>query len=88
MSNKPQSGKNSGMLVDSLHFDRSKSTIEQLDALPPSRLTFVHLCDAPAEQPTTTEAMIFTARAKRLVPEGPGLRRRDSLVGRMDVGSA
>jgi hypothetical protein len=37
--------KNSGILVDVLHFDRSASTIEQLDAVPPPRLPFVHLCD-------------------------------------------
>ena len=51
-----------------LDFDRPASTIEQLDALPPSRLPFVHLCDAPAEKPTTTEAMIFAARTERLAP--------------------
>ena len=59
---------NSGILVDALHFDRSASTIEQLDAVPPARLPFVHLCDAPAEKPTTTEAMIFAARTERLAP--------------------
>jgi sugar phosphate isomerase/epimerase len=59
---------NSGILVDALHFDRSASTIEQLDAVPPSRLPFVHLCDAPAKKPTTMEAMIFTARSERLAP--------------------
>jgi sugar phosphate isomerase/epimerase len=36
---------NSGILADALHFDRSASTIEQLDAVPPSRLPFAHLCD-------------------------------------------
>jgi sugar phosphate isomerase/epimerase len=59
---------NSGILVDALHFDRSASTIEQLDAVPPSRLPFVHLCDAPAEKPATTEAMISAARTERLAP--------------------
>jgi sugar phosphate isomerase/epimerase len=65
--------KNSGILVDVLHFDRSGSTTEQLDALPPSRLPFVHLCDAPAEKPTTTEAMIFAARTERLAPGEGGI---------------
>ena len=65
--------KNSGILVDVLHFDRSASTIEQLDAVPPPRLPFVHLCDAPAEKPTTTEAMIFTARTERLAPGEGGI---------------
>ena len=64
---------NSGILVDMLHFDRSASTIEQLDAVPPSRLPFVHLCDAPAEKPITTEATIFAARAERLPPGEGGI---------------
>ena len=59
---------NSGILVDALHFDRSASTIEQLDAVPRSRLPFVHLCDAPAEKAATMEAMILTARTERLAP--------------------
>jgi sugar phosphate isomerase/epimerase len=67
---------NSGILVDTLHFDRSASTIEQLDSVPPSWLPFVHLCDAPAEKPTTTEATIFAARAERLPPGEGGIDLR------------
>jgi sugar phosphate isomerase/epimerase len=67
---------NSGILVDVLHFDRSGSTIEQLNGVPPSWLPFVHLCDAPGEQPATTEAMIFTARTERLPPGEGGIDLR------------
>jgi len=77
--------KNSGILVDVLHFDRSASTIEQLDALSPSRLPFVHLCDAPAEKPTTMEAMIFTARCERLAP-GEGNINLQSIMRHMPPG--
>ena len=62
-----------GILVDTLHFDRSGSTLEQLDAVPPSRLPLVHVCDAPAEKPTTTEGLLHHARAERLPPGEGGL---------------
>jgi len=62
-----------GILVDTLHFDRSGSPFEQLDRVPPSRLPLVHVCDAPAEKPTTTEGLLHTARAERLPPGEGGI---------------
>lgn len=62
-----------GILVDTLHFDRSGSSYEQLDAVPPSRLPLVHVCDAPAEKPTTTEGLLHNARSERLPPGEGGL---------------
>lgn len=62
-----------GILVDTLHFARSDSTYEQLDAVPASRLPMVHICDAPAEKPTTTEGLLHNARAERLPPGEGGL---------------
>jgi sugar phosphate isomerase/epimerase len=62
-----------GILVDTLHFDRSGSTLEQLDDVPNSRLPLVHVGDAPAERPTTTEGLIFTARSERLPPGEGGI---------------
>ena len=59
---------NAGVLVDVLHFDRSDSSFGELDALPASRLPFLHLCDAPAEKPVTTEGLLHTARLERLPP--------------------
>ena len=59
---------NSGILVDTLHFDRSDSTLEQLDRVPTKWLNFVHVCDAAGEKPTTDEGLIFTAREDRLPP--------------------
>jgi sugar phosphate isomerase/epimerase len=64
---------NGGVLVDTLHFDRSGSTLEQLDRVPPERLPFVHVCDAPAERPATTEGLLRTARAERLPPGEGGI---------------
>jgi sugar phosphate isomerase/epimerase len=64
---------NAGVLVDTLHFARSDSTLEQLAALPASRLPFMHLCDAPAEKPDTIDGLIFTARVERLLPGDGGI---------------
>ena len=62
-----------GILVDTLHFARSASTLEQLAAVPAGRLPFVHVCDAEAVIPATTEGLLHTARAERLPPGEGGL---------------
>ena len=59
---------NAGILVDTLHFDRSRSSLEDLKNLPREWFHFVHLCDAAREIPTTTEGLIYTARADRFFP--------------------
>lgn len=57
---------NGGLLVDLLHFSRSRVGLAELDAVPRDWFHFVHLCDAPAAIPTTSEALIHTAREERL----------------------
>jgi sugar phosphate isomerase/epimerase len=57
-----------GILVDTLHFNRSGSTVEELDRLPASRLPFVHVCDAPVQASYTTEELLHAGRAERLPP--------------------
>src|SRR5258707_6063733 len=47
-----------GILVDTLHFDRSGSRVEQLDRIPGSRLPFVHVCDAPVQDTDTTGELL------------------------------
>jgi sugar phosphate isomerase/epimerase len=62
---------NCGILVDTLHFSRSRVSPGELIAVPREWFRFVHLCDAPAEIPTTNEALIRAAREERLyVGEG------------------
>ncbi|MEI4471144.1 sugar phosphate isomerase/epimerase family protein [Frigidibacter sp. MR17.24] len=63
-----QAGPGVGMLVDSLHFDRSGSSLAALAAVDPARLPFAHLCDAPRHPPYTTEQLLFTAREGRMIP--------------------
>jgi sugar phosphate isomerase/epimerase len=57
-----------GILVDTLHFSRSASRLEQLDEIPPARLPFAHVCDAPVQDSYTTEELLHAGRAERLPP--------------------
>jgi len=62
-----------GILVDTLHFARSGSAPQELAAIPPTRLPLVHVCDAPAPRPATTEGLLHQARSERLPPGEGGL---------------
>jgi sugar phosphate isomerase/epimerase len=59
---------NAGILVDSLHFYRSGSSLEGVASLPAEWFRFVQLCDAPAAVPSTVDAVIHDARAARSLP--------------------
>src|SRR5215831_1468832 len=56
---------NGGVCIDTLHFFRSNTNLVELDSLPKPWFRFMQLCDAPKEPPTTTEGLIFAARADR-----------------------
>lgn len=58
---------NAGLVVDALHLARSGGRPADLAAVPPERLLFVQLCDAPARTPPT-EALRREARRARLYP--------------------
>lgn len=64
---------NAGVLVDALHFDRSQSAVGDIATVPASKLHYWQLCDAPAERPATSEAMIHAARNERMFPGEGGL---------------
>jgi sugar phosphate isomerase/epimerase len=64
---------NAGIVVDTLHQDRSDSRIEDLAALPRRWLHYMQICDAPAAKPASIEAMIHCARYERLFPGEGGL---------------
>ncbi|MEY8880494.1 sugar phosphate isomerase/epimerase family protein [Donghicola sp. XS_ASV15] len=61
-------GDDVGLLVDSLHFDRSGSSLELLAQIPAARMPFLHLCDAPVQDSYTTEELLHTARGERFAP--------------------
>jgi sugar phosphate isomerase/epimerase len=57
-----------GIVVDALHFDRSRSTLSELAAVPADRLRFMQICDAPAEWSADPAAMLHVAVKERLFP--------------------
>jgi sugar phosphate isomerase/epimerase len=57
-----------GIAVDALHFDRSRSTVDQLRALPRTWFRYVQLCDAPAEWSDDRDALLHAATRERLFP--------------------
>lgn len=62
---------NTGIMIDTLHFHRSKVNLEELDDIPREWFHFAHICDGPAEIPTDKEGLIHTGRDARLyVGEG------------------
>lgn len=62
-----------GVLVDALHFDRSKSALADLRTIPAKQLHYWQLCDGPAEHPATTEQLIHAAREERMFPGEGGI---------------
>ena len=64
---------NCGVLVDTLHFSRSRVALEELDSVPREWFHFAHLCDAPSRIPDTNEELITTAREERLYPGEGGI---------------
>jgi sugar phosphate isomerase/epimerase len=64
---------NAGMLIDPFHLSRSRSRIEDIATVPPSRLRFLQFCDVPAKIPPTMDAILAEARGERLFPGEGGI---------------
>jgi sugar phosphate isomerase/epimerase len=62
-----------GILVDTLHFDRSASTLDELDRIPSSRFPFVHVADAPVLASYTMQDLLHAGRCERLPPGEGGI---------------
>lgn len=73
--NKP----NAGLLVDTLHFDRSGSSLDDLQKISAEWIHFIHLCDAPEKHPDTVDEIIHTAREGRFFPGEGGLKLQEIL---------
>jgi sugar phosphate isomerase/epimerase len=71
---------NGGALVDALHLSRTGGAPGDLKAVPPQRIRSAQLCDAPATQPGSTEAIIEEARSRRLPPGHGDLPLRELLA--------
>ena len=64
---------NAGLLIDAFHFSRSRSRVEDIATVPPSRLRFMQICDVPAAIPPTMDAIV--AEARRAAVSRRGLHR-------------
>ena len=64
---------NAGMLIDPFHFSRSRSRIEDIASVPPSRFHFMQFCDVPAAIPPTMDEILAEARGERLFPGEGGV---------------
>lgn len=63
---------NAGVLIDTLHFGRSRVSLADLDRLPADRVHYFQLGDGAAIDDPTVEQLKATARGERLYPgEGP-----------------
>lgn len=60
--------KNVGVVVDTLHFHRSRVTLVELDDCPKEWFHYAHLCDAGVDIPTQEEELARVARSERLYP--------------------
>lgn len=60
------------LVVDTLHTGRFGATAAELSAAA-GRTPMVQLCDAPAERPTSREALVTESRSARLAPGEGGL---------------
>jgi sugar phosphate isomerase/epimerase len=57
---------NAGILIDTLHFDRSSSSLAQLEGMAPDLFHYAQLNDAPHLEAPSVEQMLYTARQERL----------------------
>ena len=62
-----------GIAVDALHFDRSRSSVDELAALPAAWFRYVQLCDAPRAWSPQRDALLHAATKERLLPGEGGI---------------
>jgi len=64
---------NSGLVIDPIHFDRSRERLADAARIPCKWLHYMQLCDAPAERPADAAGMQHQARYERMIPGEGGL---------------
>ncbi len=65
--------RNTGLIIDPLHFDRAACSLDELRSLPRECFGYVQFCDAPAERPADLDTLLFQARCERMIPGEGGL---------------
>ena len=64
---------NARILADTIHVERSRTTLKDWAELPASLIDYVQFCDAPAGVPDTLEEILRQARYERLLPGEGGI---------------
>lgn len=64
---------NAGVLIDAIHWHRVDGTLAELAVLPPARLHYLQLCDAPVPRPRDMDEILDQARAQRRYPGEGGI---------------
>lgn len=59
---------NVGLVIDVLHYYRSRNAMDVLQGLPREWFNYAHLCDCVKEIPTDNETLVHDGRAERLYP--------------------
>ena len=59
---------NAGVLVDAIHFFRSRSMLSDIADLPRNSVNYVQLCDGKVPGPVNNAGLIHDARSERLLP--------------------
>ena len=70
---------NAGILIDMLHFYRSRSSLDALRKLPREWFQFAHVCDGRAAQPANMANILHEARSDRMFPGQGDFGVRDIL---------
>lgn len=64
---------NAGLLIDPIHFDRARSSADEIPTVPATWFRYAQICDAPAARPHDLDTLLHQARAERLLPGEGGL---------------
>jgi sugar phosphate isomerase/epimerase len=64
---------NLGVMVDTIHFDRTGEGVDDLHTVPRKRLNYIHFTDARRERPQNIEGLVEDSRAFRMLPGDGGL---------------
>lgn len=64
---------NGGVLIDALHYDRSSTTLDDIRAMPRSRINYVQFCDGPRDYDRSDAGLVEVARRARLMPGEGGI---------------
>ncbi|RQR27030.1 sugar phosphate isomerase/epimerase [Burkholderia sp. Bp9142] len=71
--------KNTGLIIDPIHFDRAGTSADALSALPREYFGYLQFCDASPQRPTDLDTLLFQARCERMIPGEGGIDLRGIL---------